>query len=184
MTGRAELEATLRAGGPAAVDALPEPTLRWAFAQLRSLGPSGSQGCLLTLYERLDAALPRRQAAVAQVALPGHEADHRHGTVRRLGLDKLGQLADELEAEAFAAGLPVVSTAVPEVQRYAHACTVAGTPDEFLAGIERALSQNDPAARGARSEAMKSETWAARVAEVARVIDQIAVNKRGATARD
>ena len=56
----ARLEATLRSRGPAAVDALPESTLRWALGQLRSLGPRGAQGCLLTLQERLAAALPPR----------------------------------------------------------------------------------------------------------------------------
>lgn len=56
----ARLEATLRTRGPAAVDALPEPALRWALAQLRSLGPRGAQGCLLTLQERLDAAVAPR----------------------------------------------------------------------------------------------------------------------------
>jgi glycosyltransferase involved in cell wall biosynthesis len=80
--------------------------------------------------------------------------------------------------EYLSAGLPVVSTAVPEVQRYAHACHVAGTFDEFVAGIERALGEGERATRLARSEAMKSETWSARVAEVARVIDRIAVEKR------
>jgi glycosyltransferase involved in cell wall biosynthesis len=80
--------------------------------------------------------------------------------------------------EYLSAGLPVVSTAVPEVLRYAHACRVARTPDEFVAGIERALGEGDHAARLARSEAMKSETWQARVAEVVRVIDQISAEKR------
>jgi glycosyltransferase involved in cell wall biosynthesis len=81
--------------------------------------------------------------------------------------------------EYLSAGLPVVSTAVPEVVRYAHACHVARTPAEFVAGIERALGEGDRAARLARSEAMKAETWAARVAEVVRVIDRISAEKRG-----
>jgi glycosyltransferase involved in cell wall biosynthesis len=85
--------------------------------------------------------------------------------------------------EYLSAGLPVVSTAVPEVLRYAHACRVAATPDELVAGIERALGEGDRAARIARSEAMKSETWAARVAEVTRVIDRISLEKRRATKR-
>jgi len=85
--------------------------------------------------------------------------------------------------EYLSAGLPVISTAVPEVQRYPHACTIAATPDEMVAGIERALSQGDRAARLARSEAMKSETWAARVAEVVRVIDRLQPRKRRATER-
>lgn len=80
--------------------------------------------------------------------------------------------------EYLSAGLPVVSTAVPEVQRYAHLAHVATTPDEFVAAIERALAQAGPVARGARSAAMRGETWAARVAEVTRTIDEVSQRKR------
>lgn len=58
----ARLESALRTRGAAAVDALPELTLRWALGQLRSLGPRGAQGCLLTLQQRLEAAYPARTA--------------------------------------------------------------------------------------------------------------------------
>lgn len=79
--------------------------------------------------------------------------------------------------EYLSAGLPVVSTPVPEVKRYAEMCAIAATPDEFVAAIERALTETSPAARGARSRAMKNETWAARVADVTRTVDQIAEKK-------
>jgi glycosyltransferase involved in cell wall biosynthesis len=74
--------------------------------------------------------------------------------------------------EYLSAGVPVVSTAVPEVVRHAHLCTIAGTPDELEAAIARALD-DPPGARQARSEAMKHETWAARVATVARIVDEL-----------
>ena len=61
--------------------------------------------------------------------------------------------------EYLSAGLPVVSTAVPEVQRYAHACSVAATPDEMVA--HRARLRGGGGA-GARSEAMKSSLGGAR----------------------
>ena len=80
--------------------------------------------------------------------------------------------------EYLSAGVPVVSTAVPEVVRYAHACHVATTPGEFVAAIERALVEGDRGARAARSANMTSETWSARVAEVARVIEQLSSEKR------
>jgi glycosyltransferase involved in cell wall biosynthesis len=80
--------------------------------------------------------------------------------------------------EYLSAGLPVVSTAVPEVQRYGHLCHVASSPDEFVAALERALAQSGPVARGSRSAAMRSETWSARVEQVARTIDDVAQRKR------
>ncbi|MEO7092753.1 MAG: glycosyltransferase [Polyangiales bacterium] len=79
--------------------------------------------------------------------------------------------------EYLSAGLPVVSTAVPEVKRYQSMCEIANTPDEFIAAIERVLAGATPQARGARSAAMKNETWAARVADVTRTVDQIAERK-------
>ena len=79
--------------------------------------------------------------------------------------------------EYLSAGLPVVSTPVPEVKRYAQMCAIAGTADEFVAAIERALKEAGPAARGARSRAMTNETWAARVADVTRTVDKIAQAK-------
>jgi glycosyltransferase involved in cell wall biosynthesis len=76
--------------------------------------------------------------------------------------------------EYLSAGVPVVSTAVPEVVRHADLCTIATTPDEVEAAIARALDEKDqPGARKARSDAMKNETWAARVANVARIIDEL-----------
>lgn len=74
--------------------------------------------------------------------------------------------------EYLSAGVPVVSTAVPEVVRHAHLCAIASTPEEVEAAIARALDDT-PAARRARSDAMAGETWAARVAEVSRIIDEL-----------
>lgn len=75
--------------------------------------------------------------------------------------------------EYLSAGLPVVSTDIPEVARYvssrgdlAGACAVATERDEFYVAIEKLLSGDSPAARKARSDAMKEETWERVVAKV------------------
>lgn len=80
--------------------------------------------------------------------------------------------------EYVSAGLPVVSTPVPEVTRLSHLAHVAATKDEFVAAIERALGETSPAMRGARSLLMQSETWAARVAHVARTVEKISERKQ------
>jgi glycosyltransferase involved in cell wall biosynthesis len=79
--------------------------------------------------------------------------------------------------EYLSAGLPVVSTDIPEVARYveAHgglkdACAVATEKDDFLAAIDRLLANDSPAARKQRSDAMLEETWE-RV--VGRIGDQV-----------
>lgn len=75
--------------------------------------------------------------------------------------------------EYLSAGLPVVSTPVPEVARYREWCRIAPTRGEFVDAIEAALAEGGGDARRARSEAMKTETWSARVADVMRVVDEI-----------
>lgn len=83
--------------------------------------------------------------------------------------------------EYLAAGLPVVSTSVPEVVRYGDRCAIADTPAEFVARIEEALaadSKDRTARRAARAAAMADESWQARVAKVAKTIDEIAARKR------
>jgi glycosyltransferase involved in cell wall biosynthesis len=79
--------------------------------------------------------------------------------------------------EYLSAGVPVVSTPVPEVVRYSHMCQIAAAPSDFVAAIETALADNTPAARRTRSEAMAQETWSARVAEVTRKVAEIAQRK-------
>jgi glycosyltransferase involved in cell wall biosynthesis len=81
--------------------------------------------------------------------------------------------------EYLSAGLPVVATPVPEVARFTQVgAHVAATPEAFVAAVDRALAGDSPAARAKRSAAMQHETWAARVAEVTRTIDELAPHER------
>ena len=71
--------------------------------------------------------------------------------------------------EYLSAGLPVVSTPLPEVQRYQDLVHIAGDAPTFIAACERALSGNDAARShlaAARQAAMQHETWAAKVKEI------------------
>jgi glycosyltransferase involved in cell wall biosynthesis len=79
--------------------------------------------------------------------------------------------------EYLSAGLPVVSTDMPEVQPYAKLCHIAKDGDEMIAAIEKALTEGSTAERIARSESMKTETWQARVASVTRIVDQLEARK-------
>ena len=81
--------------------------------------------------------------------------------------------------EYLSAGLPVVSTNVPEVARFAPLCHVASDHGGFVAAIERALGDTAPAARAARSDAMLGETWTARLDDVTRHLDRVVERKRG-----
>ena len=79
--------------------------------------------------------------------------------------------------EYLSAGVPVVSTPVPEVARYAPQCEVAADGPAFVAAIERVLASDSAAKRTMRSHAMRGETWESRVSDVARRVDELAVRK-------
>jgi glycosyltransferase involved in cell wall biosynthesis len=74
--------------------------------------------------------------------------------------------------EYLAAGLPVVSTPLPEISRYDGLVRLATRREEFIGGIEAALAERSPELAGRRFEAMRGESWEARVADMARLIDE------------
>ena len=80
--------------------------------------------------------------------------------------------------EYLSAGVPVVSTPVPEVVRYRHLCAVADGLDDFERAVIAALADGGDARRRERSAAMRTETWTARVAEVSRIVDDLAHQNR------
>jgi glycosyltransferase involved in cell wall biosynthesis len=72
--------------------------------------------------------------------------------------------------EYLAAGLPVVSTPIPDVRRYERWCSIAETAAGFVQSVEQLLRRDSPELRRERSRAMMAETWSARVAEIDRVV--------------
>lgn len=65
--------------------------------------------------------------------------------------------------EYLAAGLPVVSTEIPEVRTFGGDVKVASTHGEFLALCERALEEDSAQARAARSRSVANATWDDRI---------------------
>ncbi len=72
--------------------------------------------------------------------------------------------------EYLAAGLPVVSTPIPEVARYDGLVHLADGVDAFLAGIEAALDERSGAMARRRVEAVRREGWDVRVEEISALI--------------
>jgi glycosyl transferase family 1 len=72
--------------------------------------------------------------------------------------------ANPLKArEYLAAGLPVISTAIPEVEVLG-SCRIGRTPDDFVRQVEEALAAPGPSEE--RSDAVRHESWAARLEEI------------------
>jgi len=63
----------------------------------------------------------------------------------------------------LAAGLPVVSTAIPEAQAVEQ-CRIGSDTESFVEEVRAALREPGPSV--AVSQSMRNETWAARLAEV------------------
>jgi glycosyltransferase involved in cell wall biosynthesis len=68
--------------------------------------------------------------------------------------------------EYLSAGLPVVSSALPEVKLYGDYCVAAKTPEEFEKAIADAIRSDSPAMRAQRSAAMVRESWRCRVSDL------------------
>lgn len=84
--------------------------------------------------------------------------------------------------EYLSAGLPVVSTPLPECAQYPEWCTVADTRAQFLAACEAALASDSPAARRHRSELMRAESWEHKVHQLGEHILRVQEQRRRATA--
>jgi hypothetical protein len=61
---------------------------------------------------------------------------------------------------------------VPEVVRYRAHASIASTAAEFDAAIARLLAEDTPDRRRDRSNAMRAETWDARIAEISAIVDK------------
>lgn len=75
--------------------------------------------------------------------------------------------------EYLSAGLPVVSTPMPEVERYGDLIEIAAGAEEFANACERALKTRGPADRELRQAAMKRETWASKVEGLSGLVNAI-----------
>ena len=85
--------------------------------------------------------------------------------------------------EYLSAGLPVVSTALPEVRQYGKHCLIAETYEEFERDIEMILATDTPQARRERSEAMAWETWENKVADLSRKVERVQDRKKSGGAK-
>jgi len=80
--------------------------------------------------------------------------------------------------EYLAAGLPVVSTALPEVRQYAGVVRIAATPEEFVKELEIAVQDTSDASTRRRIEAVCKETWLARVEHISTLVEKTEGRKR------
>ncbi len=73
--------------------------------------------------------------------------------------------------EYLAAGLPVVSTPLPEAEPYRRWITTAPSPEAFALACDRVLREDDAGRAENISRTVVHETWRARVDELAKVVN-------------
>ena len=79
--------------------------------------------------------------------------------------------------EYLAAGLPVVSTALPEVQPYADVVRIATTPDAFVRALDAAVQDTSQEAVDKRIASVGQETWQAKVELISSLMDKVSGEK-------
>jgi glycosyltransferase involved in cell wall biosynthesis len=86
-------------------------------------------------------------------------------------MNELTRNADPIKLyEYLAAGLPVVSTDMPQVRRLQPVIEVADSVDDFEQAIERALADRSESAIDARVAEARKHAWSRRFAEVEALI--------------
>jgi glycosyltransferase involved in cell wall biosynthesis len=80
--------------------------------------------------------------------------------------------------EYLAAGLPVVSTPLPEVARYRAWVELAATPRQFVAACRRVIENRSSTAARARQAAVQAETWQGKVEVICRHLDLPRASRR------
>ena len=83
--------------------------------------------------------------------------------------------------EYLAAGLPVISSPMPEVKLYQHLIHLADTADEFIDATQSSLNENG-AGRKQRAKAMAQETWPQKVDTICNKLTPPAPSGRPAAA--
>ena len=77
--------------------------------------------------------------------------------------------------EYLAAGLPVVSTDLPEVQRYRPHVRIGRSVDEFEKACEQALQERTAHHCELRQAAVRNETWRDKVEQLSSLVDDVLV---------
>jgi len=80
--------------------------------------------------------------------------------------------------EYLAAGLPVVSTPLPEAERYRGPIRIAETAEGFAKACDEALAAADAGGREAVSRVVEHESWPSKVETLSQVVMQRSVHKQ------
>jgi len=73
----------------------------------------------------------------------------------------------------MAMGLPIVSTSLPEMEKYSEWVEMADDPETFIKAIEAVLKQDDESLKSQRKNYAKENSWQQRAAKIIYLMDKI-----------
>lgn len=74
--------------------------------------------------------------------------------------------------EYLSAALPVISTRLPEIEKYKDLVSIGDNSEGFVRCVERAVHENTATMRRRRIEAMQSETWESKVEVISALLQK------------
>ena len=81
--------------------------------------------------------------------------------------------------EYLASGKPTIGTGLPSIREFADVVQIPETPQEWVAAVDRALQERDPALPARRIETAKQNSYQARIERFRAVVDE-ALRRKGA----
>jgi glycosyltransferase involved in cell wall biosynthesis len=106
-------------------------------------------------------------------ALPGY-AKGFDAAILPFKINRLTESVNPIKLrEYLAAGLPVVSTALPEARAYGDLVRIGATPEAFVRELEAAVADTSDAAALRRMEAVRGDTWVARVERMSELVEEL-----------
>jgi O-antigen biosynthesis protein len=116
-----------------------------------------AEGFSRTAFSRCSNVVLTGEAAHAEVADRMSEFD---AAIIPFLVQPLTQATNPVKLyEYFACGLPVVSSPLPEIQRYSDLVYLASTPEEFVRQLETAVAEHDEEKAAARRRVAEQESW-------------------------
>lgn len=176
---------------PPEIAALPHPRIGFAGGVseacdvdlLRALAAEFPDGSVVLVgpvsidLTRLEVANIHVLGRVAYEELPAYVQAFDVGIVPYV-LNPWTEAVDPLKLlEYLAAGLPVVSTALPEARKYADVVAVAESQAAFVEAVRSAVTMDRAVARARGQGLARQHTWARRAEDLLAILDDLAASR-------
>ena len=154
----------------------------WFDADAVRAAAMANRDALFRIVGRVERLPVRELASLPNVELAGEVPHERLPEILSgftIGLipfvvNELTRAANPIKMyEYFSAGLPVVSTRLPEVELYSDLVYIADSAQDFARQVSSALTEDDMGLRERRREVARGETWEQRADQLLKIAQTI-----------